>query len=180
LGNIDTLVSRKGSENAACQNVTDKITDSLCISEITEEDLLKIINSMKNKKFTAVDVISSYVLKKCATYMIRPPLEIINATIKNDICPSRLKKFSGKTDFQKRGTTDDVDSCHPITLVLAVSMLLEKRVAKQLVSFLDKHNIINYSQFGFRKNKSTNDAIALMVDTVIECQLCFLGFIKSL
>jgi hypothetical protein len=50
-------------------------------------------------------------------------------------------------------------------------MLLEKIVAKQLVLFLDKHNIINYSQFGFRKNKSTNDAIALMVDTIIEYQL---------
>jgi retron-type reverse transcriptase len=47
-------------------------------------------------------------------------------------------------------------------------MILEKIVAKQLVSFLDKHNIINYSQFGFRKNKSTNDAIAFMVDKIIE------------
>jgi hypothetical protein len=99
----DKLISRKGSANVACQNVTDKITDSLCIFEITEEDLLKIFNSMKNKKSTGVDVISSYVLKKCAPYMIRPPLEIINTTIKNGICPSCLKKFSGKIDFQKRG-----------------------------------------------------------------------------
>jgi hypothetical protein len=53
----------------------------------------------------------------------------------------------------KKGTTYDVDNYRPITLVPAMSM-----VAKQLVSFLDKHNIIriNYSQFGFRKNKSTN------------------------
>jgi hypothetical protein len=47
-------------------------------------------------------------------------------------------------------------------------MILEKIVAKQLVSFLDKHNIINYCQFGFRKNKSTNDATAFMVDKIIE------------
>jgi hypothetical protein len=50
LGNIDKLVSRKDSANAACQNVTNKITDSLYISEITEEGLLKIIQNMKNKK----------------------------------------------------------------------------------------------------------------------------------
>jgi hypothetical protein len=47
--NIDKLVSRKDSVNAACQNVTNKITDSLYLSEITEEDLLQIIHNMKNK-----------------------------------------------------------------------------------------------------------------------------------
>jgi CRISPR/Cas system-associated endoribonuclease Cas2 len=66
LDNIDKLVSRKDSASVACQNGTNKITDSLYISEITEEDLLKIIQNMKKKKSTGVDGISSYVLKKCA------------------------------------------------------------------------------------------------------------------
>jgi hypothetical protein len=98
---------------------------------------------MKNKKSTGVDSISSYVLKKCAPYMIRPLLEIINTTIKNGIFPSCLKKSVVKPIF-KKGTTYDVDNYHPITSVPAMSI-----VAKQLVSFLDKHNIINYCQFGF-------------------------------
>jgi hypothetical protein len=68
----------------------------------------------------------------------------------------------------KKGATDDVENYRPITLVLAMAILVEKIVAKQLVSFLDKHNIINHSQFGFRKNKSTNDVVALMVDKIIE------------
>jgi hypothetical protein len=49
-----------------------------------------------------------------------------------------------------------------------MSVILEKIVAEQLVSFLDKHNIINYSPFGFMKNKSTNDAFTLIVDKIIE------------
>jgi hypothetical protein len=49
LRNTDKLVSRKDSANAPCRNVTNKITDSLYLSEITEEDLLKIIQNMKNK-----------------------------------------------------------------------------------------------------------------------------------
>jgi hypothetical protein len=78
------------------------------------------------------------------------------------------KRISGENRFSKKGQ-DDVDNYRPITLVPpAMSVILEKIVAKELVSFLDKHNIINYSQFGFRKNKSTNDAIAFMVDKIIE------------
>jgi hypothetical protein len=64
----------------------------------------------------------------------------------------------------KKGTTDDVDNYRSITLVQAMSVILEKIVAEQLVSFLDKHNIINYSPFGFMKTKSTNDAFTLIVD----------------
>jgi hypothetical protein len=87
--------------------------------------------------------------------MITSLLEIINTTIKNSIFPSYLKNSVVKPILKKG--TDDEDIYHPIMLVPAMWMLLEKIVAKLLVSFLDKHNIINYSQFGFRKNKSTND-----------------------
>jgi hypothetical protein len=47
-------------------------------------------------------------------------------------------------------------------------MVLEKVTANQLTAFLDKHNILNKSQFGFRKNKSTNDAIATIIENIID------------
>jgi hypothetical protein len=42
------------------------------------------------------------------------------------------KKSAVKPIF-KKGATDDVDNYRPITLVSAMSMILEKIVAKQLV-----------------------------------------------
>jgi hypothetical protein len=68
---------------------------------------------MKNKKSTGVDGISSYVLKKCAPYMIRPLLKIINTTIKNGIFSSCLKKSAVKPIF-KKGTTDNVETIAPL------------------------------------------------------------------
>jgi hypothetical protein len=50
------------------------------------------MNSMKNKKSTRPDGMSSFLLKQCASYMAEPPLEIINASIKNGTFPSCLKK----------------------------------------------------------------------------------------
>jgi hypothetical protein len=43
-----------------------------------------------------------------------------------------------------------------------------KLIFNQLIAFLDKHNILNKSQFGFRKNKSTNDAIATIIENIID------------
>jgi SET domain-containing protein len=67
-----------------------------------------------------------------------------------------------------------------ITLVPTLSKVLEKVIANQLIAFLEKHNILNKSQFGFRKNESTNIAIATIIDNIIEslddktkCNLCY-------
>jgi retron-type reverse transcriptase len=49
-----------------------------------------------------------------------------------------------------------------------MSKVLEKITAVQLLSFINKHNIFSNYQFGFRKHKSTNDAIASIIDDVIE------------
>ena len=37
---------------------------------------------------------------------------------------------------------------------------------KRLVVFLEKHNTLNENQFGFRKNRSTTQAILLIVDKI--------------
>jgi hypothetical protein len=60
-------------------------------------------------------------------------------------------------------TKEDANNCHPVSLVPALSKILEKVIANQVICFLDKHNILNKSQFGFRKKKSTKDAIATII-----------------
>jgi hypothetical protein len=40
---------------------------------------------------------------------------------------------------------DDANNYHPIIFVPALSEILEKIIATQLISFLDKHNILNLS-----------------------------------
>jgi hypothetical protein len=40
-------------------------------------------------------------------------------------------------------------------------------ITNKVIAFLEKHNILNKFQFGFRKNKS-NDAIATIIENIIE------------
>jgi hypothetical protein len=55
-----------------------------------------------------------------------------------------------------------------ITLVPALSKALEKNTAIQFMLFINKHNMYSNSQFDFRKLNSTKDAIASIMDDVIE------------
>jgi phosphoglycerate dehydrogenase-like enzyme len=53
-------------------------------------------------------------------------------------------------------------------LVPALPKVLENAIASQLIVFLDKHNVLNTSHFGFRKNKSANDVNATTIENIIE------------
>ena len=60
-----------------------------------------------------------------------------------------------------------VTNYRPISLLPCISKILEKIVCKRLSSFLTLNNILNPSQFGFRK-KSTDLAITKLIDKVIQ------------
>jgi hypothetical protein len=90
-------------------------------------------------------------------------LELVNASIREGIFPSKLKKLVVKPIY-KKGKKEEAINYQPITLVPAFSKVLEKVTGNQLIAFLEKHNIFNKSQYGFRKNESTNDAIATIIE----------------
>jgi hypothetical protein len=73
-------------------NKTISIKDSLVLLEITEMELIEIIQRMKNKKSAGLDDISLYQLKTCIPHIIKSLLEVVNASIREGIFPSKLKK----------------------------------------------------------------------------------------
>jgi hypothetical protein len=78
-------------------------------------------------------------------------LELVNASIRDGIFPSTLKK-SVVIPIYKKETKEDAANYCPITLVPTFSKVLENVIVSQLITFLDKHNICNTFQFGLRKS----------------------------
>jgi hypothetical protein len=99
------------------------VKDSLVLLEITETELIKIILSMKNKKSAGLDGISPYLLKKCVPHIIKPLLELVNASIREGIFPSKLKKAVVKPIY-KNGKKEEAINYRPFTLVPALSKVL--------------------------------------------------------
>ena len=53
----------------------------------------------------------------------------------------------------------DISNYRPISLLPVVSKILEKVVHTHLYTFLEKNKVVYASQYGFRKNRSTVNAI---------------------
>jgi hypothetical protein len=85
---------------------------------------------MKNKKSAGLDDISPYLLKKFIPHIIKPLLELINASIREGIFPSKFKKSEVKAIY-KSGKKEEAINYRPITLAPALSKVLEKVIANQ-------------------------------------------------
>jgi hypothetical protein len=108
----------------------------LYFPEVTEADLVRVINYMKNNKSRKLDGSSYFLFIKCDSYMTEPPFEIKNASIKPTI------PFSLALKYHKRKPMDKANNCCPITLDPTVCKVLEKVISNQFGKFLDKHNIL--------------------------------------
>ena len=59
----------------------------------------------------------------------------------------------------KKGNLDNPNNYRPISILTCFSKIFEKVIYKRLINFLNKHNVICSTQYGFRKNISTIHAL---------------------
>ena len=66
----------------------------------------------------------------------------------------------------KGGDHSKLVNYRPVSVLPAVSKILERLMYNRIVQFVDKYSLLSKWQFGFRSHKSTQDAIAYFVDHV--------------
>ena len=68
--------------------------------------------------------------------------------------------------LHKKGSTTDVNNYRGITLVSCLSKIFTTVLNKRIENICEQHNIISDAQFGFRKGRSTADAIFILMSLV--------------
>ena len=66
----------------------------------------------------------------------------------------------------KKGNREDPSFYGPVSLLTCFSKVMEKLIYKRLMSFLNKHKVIQKHQYGFQSNVSTNHAL---INVVSDC-----------
>ena len=61
--------------------------------------------------------------------------------------------------IHKKGDRDDVNNYRGVTLVSCMSKMFTSIINSRIESFCNENNIISDAQFGYRKGRSTIDAI---------------------
>ena len=133
--------------------------NSMYIPLITEGDTIEIIKSLKNKKSNINDIAVS-VIKKNSSLFAKPLTLLFNQSISTGTFPNALK-LARVTPLHKSGSTNNPQNYRPISNLNVFSKIFELLMKKHLMNYLDTKNILNPSQFGFRRNHNTFQALNL-------------------
>ena len=121
---------------------------------VSETKVISIIKSLKSKNTTGYNKI----LKHCAHIISKPLTYICNRSLTTGIFPERCK-FAIVRPIYKKGGYNEMNNYRPISLLTAISKILETVMFKRLVQHLESNNILNTAQFRFRKEFHIDEAV---------------------
>ena len=144
-----------------------QLKNSMFFDEILLAEVLNLIAKLEIKKACGYDHISNRIIK-ATSYVISPFLtKLFNDCIQKGIFPDAYKVAKVIPLFKKGGDKGDQNSYRPISLLPALSKILEKIVSMRVIKFFEAHNILSSHQFGFRAKFSTEYAVSDIYDKIL-------------
>ena len=141
------------------------IHSSFTFMNIDEDAINKIIYNLPLKSSSECDGISTKLLKVIAPVIIKPLTLLINQVLNTGTFPDKLK-IAKVIPIFKKGDPSLFENYRPISLLPAISKVLEKIIALQLSSYFEKNKLLFDNQYGFRPKHSTEHAALELIDRI--------------
>ena len=134
-------------------------------STVDENDVLKVINSLKSKSSSGIDSMSTK-LSKSIKVKVSPILTLIfNQSIMAQTFPNRLT-IAKVVPVYKKGDPMCFENYRPISLLPTISKVFERLLHNQMTYYLETNQLIIPNQFGYRRGHSTELASATLVERI--------------
>ena len=134
--------------------------------DITEKLIIEAINSISSFSAAGPDGIPAQFYKDYASALSLPIKIIWEASLKTGKLPEGIALAIVKP-LDKGGDKCDPSNFRPIALTNHLTKIFERILHSALVSFLDKNNLFNSSQHGFRKHRSTITQLISYFESII-------------
>lgn len=143
------------------------IPNSIYMSPITPEEIVKISLTLKSKNSSGHDGMSNNLIKAIIPEIKEPLCNIYNKSIEEGTYPEKMK-LAEVVPIYKGKQQNLQENYRPVSLLPVLSKLFEKLIYTRVYNFLSKNNILYSSQYGFRSNHSTVHALAEFVGHVLK------------
>ena len=142
--------------------LTRNVQNSMSINPIDPNNLIKIVKILRPKLSSGHDNMSNKLLLHIIEDIAEPFTHIVNSSFSSGIVQANMK-IANVIPIHKSGDTTSLNQYRPISLLLVFSKLTEKLMYIQIMSFIERNNILYKHQYGFRKktyNNSSHIALA--------------------
>lgn len=140
---------------------------SIMFFPTTPSEVDGMIANLKNCAAAGFDEIKSLPIKN-ASLTLSPIISyLINQMFIKGTFPDKLK-IARITPIHKGGDETVIQNYRPISVLPILSKIFERAIVNRLENFFAKHNTITKAQYGFQKNRSTDQALLHIKDTIID------------
>ncbi|KAK2166071.1 hypothetical protein NP493_1338g00035 [Ridgeia piscesae] len=120
---------------------------------------------MKDTKSSGVDGIPPKLLLEIVEQISIPLATAFNLSLEEGVVPLEWKEANIIPLF-KKGSRNKSENYRPVSLTSVICKLLQRLIKDHLVDFLVKNNLINPSQYGFLKARSSLSNILCFLEDV--------------
>ena len=163
---LDTKFDVSTSANLLCK-ASNPSTKSFFITPTTSVEVLKCINSLRNSNSKDYYGFNTKVIKKIGPYISDILAHMINSSFEQGIFPLFLKK-NVVTPVHKKESKSNPDNYRPISIIPIISKIFEKLMLHRLNDFFIKNDYFAETQFGFRSQLNTNQAIYNFIHEILK------------
>lgn len=146
----------------------DRNPSAMFLGAVDEKEIIDIVNKCKGKTSTDCNGIDMKIVKEVIEVIAKPLSHICNLSFRTGKFPSEMKTAK-VIPLYKSGDRHHFTNYRPVSLLSQFSKILEKLFIARLDTFLDKHNLIIGSQYGFRSNRSTSLALLELIEEITNC-----------
>ena len=139
--------------------------NKLTLNETTPDEIMKIINDLDEKKSGDIFNISPDLVKLSGQATSQILCIIFNFSITDGCFPS-LMKPAKILPMHKGESALSVGNYRPISLLPIFSKIFERLIYNRLINFITENKILSELQFGFQKNKSTEQAVSAILSSL--------------
>ena len=146
--------------------ITCNIRDSFAILHVDDNDILREIRNVSPNKAPGSDNIRSKLLQLDPLSFCYPIRKNFNKSIEMGKYPDDMKLAMVVPIFKKGPTYISDIYYRPISLLSVFNKIFEKVLHRNLMKFLNSHNILFMYQFGYRKLHPTTIALIEITDRI--------------
>ena len=128
-------------------------------------EISKLISELNNNKST---YFSPRVLKSVPLKISHILSKLFNKCVTCGYFPKELKVAKIIPLFKNKGSVSEMCNYRPISMLSVFSKIFEKLLHKVIIEYLEANDLLNESQYGFRKKRSTLHALLNATENIYQ------------
>ncbi|XP_060780217.1 uncharacterized protein LOC132888186 isoform X1 [Neoarius graeffei] len=164
----DLAAKIKEPETTQCgdiEDMGDRNPSTIFLTATDEEEIIQIVRKCKNKTSADWNDIDMLTVKTVIEGIVKPLTHICNLSFQSGTFPDKMK-IARVIPLFKTGDRHHFTNYRPVSLLPQFSKILEKLFSDRLDKFIEKHNLLTDSQYGFRMDRSTSMALMELIEEI--------------